>query len=85
MKTINWYIIKQLLLGFVLMAVGMTALIWLSQSLRFIDWIINKGVSVSLFIELTLLVLPNFIAVITPLAFFIVLMFVYQRLLYLSF
>ena len=81
MKTINWYIIKQLLLGFVLMAVGMTALIWLSQSLRFIDWIINKGVSVSLFIELTLLVLPNFIAVITPLAFFIVLMFVYQRLL----
>ena len=80
MKKINVYIIKQLLLGFVLMALGMTALIWLSQSLRMIDWIVNKGVSVSLFIELTLLVLPNFIAIITPLAFFIVVLFVYQRL-----
>ncbi len=81
MKKINVYIIKQLLLGFVLMALGMTALIWLSQSLRLIDWIVNKGVSVNLFIELTLLVLPNFIAIIAPLAFFIVLLFVYQRLL----
>jgi len=81
MKKINIYIIKQLLLGFVLIALGMTALIWLSQSLRLIDWIVNKGVSVNLFIELTLLVLPNFIAIITPLAFFIVLLFIYQRLL----
>ena len=80
MKKINVYIMKQLLLGFVLMALGMTALIWLSQSLRMIDWIVNKGVSVHLFIELTLLVLPNFIAIITPLAFFIVVLFVYQRL-----
>ena len=64
MKKINTYIAKQLLLGFVLIALGMTALIWLSQSLRLIDWIVNKGVSVNLFIELTLLVLPNFIAII---------------------
>ena len=80
MKKINVYIIKQLLLGFVFMALGMTALIWLSQSLRMIDWIVNKGVSVNLFIELTLLVVPNFFAIITPLAFFIVVLFVYQRL-----
>ena len=51
MKKINTYIAKQLLLGFVLIALGMTALIWLSQSLRLIDWIVNKGVSVNLFIE----------------------------------
>ena len=81
MKKINVYIMKQLLLGFFLIALGMTALIWLSQSLRLIDWIVNKGVSVGLFVELTLLVLPNFIAIIAPLAFFIVLLFVYHRLL----
>lgn len=81
MKKLNVYIMKQLLLGFMLIALGMTALIWLSQSLRLIDWIVNKGVSINLFIELTLLVLPNFIAIITPLAFFVVLLFVYQRLL----
>ncbi len=81
MKTLNKYILKQLLVGFLLIALGMTGIIWLSQSLRMIDWIVNKGVSVNLFVQLTLLVLPNFIAIITPLAFFIVLLFVYQRLL----
>ena len=81
MKIINKYIIKQLLIGFLLIALGMTGIIWLSQSLKMIDWIVNKGVSVGLFIELTFLVLPNFIAVITPLAFFVVLLFTYNRLL----
>ena len=81
MKTLNKYILKQLFIGFLLIALGMTGIIWLSQSLRMIDWIVNKGVSVNLFVQLTLLVLPNFIAIITPLAFFIVLLFVYQRLL----
>ena len=81
MKKINAYITKQLLLGFILILIGMTALIWLSQSLRMIDWIVNKGVSVGLFIELTLLVLPNFMTIITPIAFFVVLLFVYSRLL----
>ena len=81
MKTLNKYILKQLVIGFLLIALGMTGIIWLSQSLRMIDWIVNKGVSVHLFVQLTLLVLPNFIAIITPLAFFIVLLFVYQRLL----
>ena len=81
MKIINKYIARQLLIGFLLIALGMTGIIWLSQSLKMIDWIVNKGVSVGLFIELTFLVLPNFIAVITPLAFFVVLLFTYNRLL----
>lgn len=81
MKKLNVYIIKQLFISFLLIALGMVGIIWLSQSLRMIDWIVNRGVSVKLFVELTLLVLPNFIAIIMPLAFFIVLMFIYQRLL----
>lgn len=81
MKKINRYIFMQLLVGFLLIALGMTGIIWLSQSLRLIDWIVNKGVPVTLFVELTLLVLPNFVAIITPLALFVVCLFVYQRLL----
>ncbi len=81
MKIINKYITRQLFIGFLLIALGMTGIIWLSQSLRMIDWIVNKGVSVNLFMELTFLVLPNFIVVITPLAFFIILLFTYNRLL----
>lgn len=81
MKILNTYIAKQLFIGFVLVALGLTGIIWLSQSLRMIDWIVNKGISIRLFVELTLLVLPNFVAIITPIAFFIVLLFTYNRLL----
>jgi|GEM_PF-142510 len=80
MSILNRYVFKQLLLGFVLVCLGMVGLVWLSQSLRMIDWIVNKGVSFGLFLQLTVLVLPNFISVIMPLAFFIVLLFIYQRL-----
>lgn len=81
MHILDRYIFKQLMVGFLLIALGLTTLIWLSQSLRMIDWIVNKGVDIGLFVQLTLLALPNFIAVITPLAFFVTIMFVYHRLL----
>ena len=80
MQILNRYIFKQLFIGFLLIALGLTALIWLSQSLRMIDWIVNKGVAIGLFVQLTLLALPNFVAIITPIAFFVTLMFVYHRL-----
>ena len=81
MHILDKYIFKQLVVGFLLIALGLTTLIWLSQSLRMIDWIVNKGVDIGLFIHLTLLALPNFVAIITPIAFFVTAMFVYHRLL----
>ncbi|MBP5160909.1 MAG: LPS export ABC transporter permease LptF [Alphaproteobacteria bacterium] len=81
MHILDRYIFKQLVVGFLLIALGLTTLIWLSQSLRMIDWIVNKGVAIGLFIHLTLLALPNFVAIITPIAFFVTVMFVYHRLL----
>ena len=69
MHILDRYIFKQLVVGFLLIALGLTTLIWLSQSLRMIDWIVNKGVAIGLFIHLTLLALPNFVAIITPIAF----------------
>ena len=81
MHIIDRYIFKQLLVGFLLIALGLTTLIWLSQSLRMIDWIVNKGVAIGLFVQLTFLALPNFVAIITPIAFFVTVMFVYHRLL----
>ena len=81
MKKINRYIFMQLLVGFLLIALGMTGIIWLSKSLSLIDYIVNKGVPAALFLELTLLVLPPFVAIVAPLALFVVCLFVYQRLL----
>lgn len=48
----------------------LTGIIWLSQSLRFVDLIINKGLSAGYFLYLTMLLLPGVIAIILPLAVF---------------
>jgi LPS-assembly protein len=81
MKLLSQYIIKQLVIGFVLVSVGMMAIVWLAQSFKMIDLFVTKGLSVWLFLKLTLVALPNFLAVISPLAFFAVVLFVYNRML----
>ena len=80
MKIVDKYIFRQTLLGFVTILVSLTVLIWLTQSLRMIDWIVTKGVSVGIFLEMTLLVLPNFLQILSPLALFGVALFVFIRM-----
>ncbi|WP_337995891.1 LPS export ABC transporter permease LptF [Oleispirillum naphthae] len=80
MRGITRYILKQLTIGMVLVTVGMSVLLWLSQSLRFIDLIVNKGLSVVLFLKLTSLLLPGFLMVVLPIAVFTVVLFVYNKL-----
>jgi lipopolysaccharide export system permease protein len=57
MRGITRYVLKQLAVGMLLGTVGLSTLLWLSQSLRFVDLIINKGLSVGLFLRLTSLLL----------------------------
>lgn len=80
MKIINRYILKQLVISFSLVLISMTVLVWLTQSLKMIDMIVSKGVSVGLFLKMTLLVLPNFIQILSPLALFAVTLFIYTRM-----
>ena len=74
------YLLRQLLGPFVLVTLGLTAVVWLSQSLRIIDLIVNKGLSLSAFLLMSMLVLPTFLGAILPIAFFCSLLFVYNRL-----
>src|SRR5471032_1469710 len=60
------YIFRQVLLALVVATGGLTALIWLTQSLRFIDLVVNRGLSLLVFLQLTSLLIPSFIAVILP-------------------
>ncbi len=80
MKTVNTYIFKQTLIGFLAILISLTTLIWLTQSLRMIDMIVTKGVSVGIFLKMTLLVLPNFLQILSPLALFGVVLFVFIRM-----
>lgn len=74
------YILRQLLVGTVLVTVGLLCILWLTQSLRFIEIIVGKGASIGTFLTLTGLLLPNFLIYVLPIALFAVVLFTYSRL-----
>ena len=80
MKRLNIYVLRQLLVGMIFVTAGLTCVIWLSQSLRFVEMIVNRGLSAGTFLYLTALLLPNFITIIIPIALFTVIVFIYSKM-----
>ncbi|OYV37773.1 MAG: LPS export ABC transporter permease LptF [Acidocella sp. 20-61-6] len=80
LNRIDRYISGQLALALVLVTAGLVLLIWLTQSLRFIQIIVDHGLSPLVLIRLTLLLVPSFVATILPITCFIVVLFIYARL-----
>ncbi|HXY98736.1 MAG TPA: LPS export ABC transporter permease LptF [Stellaceae bacterium] len=80
MNGITRYILRQTLAIMLFVAVSFTAAVWLVQSLRLIDLIVNRGLSLGLFVYLAVLILPRFIDVVLPIAVFIAVLFTYNRL-----
>ncbi len=74
------YVLRQLLAALLAVTTALVALIWLTQSLRFVELVVNRGLSLRVFLHLTGLLIPNFVAVILPITTFVVVQFVYQRL-----
>ena len=60
--------------------IALTAIIWLTQSLRFIELIVNRGLPFSTFLYLTVLLMPAWLAGVLPIAVFAAVLFVYNRL-----
>jgi lipopolysaccharide export system permease protein len=77
---LDFYIFRQVLFALVVATGGLTALIWLTQSLRFVDLVVNRGLSLLVFLHLTSLLIPSFIAVILPITTYVVIQFSYQRM-----
>jgi len=74
------YLFRQMLAPFLFIALAMTAVVWLSQSLRFVELIVNRGLSAAQFISLTAMLMPGFLSIVLPIAAFIGTLFAYQRL-----
>lgn len=68
MGSIGRYIFRTTLGAFVLVLVGLTAAIWLTQALRDVDLMTNQGQSALVFIGITSLVIPPLVLVIAPVA-----------------
>ncbi|TCZ64358.1 LPS export ABC transporter permease LptF [Roseicella aquatilis] len=80
MTRLDRYIFRQLAVALLAVTFGLAALVWLTQSLRFIELVLDRGLSFFVFIKLTGLLLPSFFAVILPITTFVVALFVYVRL-----
>jgi lipopolysaccharide export system permease protein len=80
MKSITRYIFGQLVVATLFVTFAVTSVVWLSQSLRFIDLIVNRGLSVVTFVELTGLLLPSILGLILPIALFCAVLYTYNRL-----
>src|SRR3954463_2364778 len=80
MSGITRYIFRQLGWGTVMVGLVLTLIVWLTQSLQFLQFIINKGLALGDWLKLTTLLLPSFIVVILPSALFFVVVFVYNKL-----
>ena len=56
---IDRYVIRQILAAMIIVVVSLTCVIWLSQSLRFIDMIVNRGLPLATFVYFTVLLMPT--------------------------
>jgi lipopolysaccharide export system permease protein len=77
---IDRYLFRQLLAALLAITGSMVALTWLTQSLRFVELVVNRGLSLGVFLRLTSLLIPGFVAVILPITSFVAAQFIYQRL-----
>jgi lipopolysaccharide export system permease protein len=64
------YVLRQLAGPVGLFIFLLTSVIWLSQSLRLLDLVINRGQSAPTFFYLTLLMVPSLLVVVLPIAYF---------------
>ena len=80
MKKLDIYIAKQIGVGFLLVALSLMSMLWLTQSLKFVEMVTDKGLPVYLFVEMTSLLMPRVFSILSPIALFVAVMFVYNRL-----
>jgi lipopolysaccharide export system permease protein len=74
------YILRQCFGVMIFVTAALSAAIWLAQSLRLIDLIVNRGLSIEVFLYLALLILPRFLDIVLPIGVFIAVLFVFNRL-----
>jgi lipopolysaccharide export system permease protein len=78
--SLSRYLLGQLLGPVAILTLLLTGVIWLVNSLQFLDLVINRGQSAPTFLYLVMLLLPSLLMLIMPIAFFFATLFTLQRL-----
>lgn len=80
MNRLGRYIFAQTFLLTLFITAILSLAVWLTQSLRFIDYVMTKGLSFFMFFKLSSFLLPSLISTILPIAFLIAALFVLSKL-----
>lgn len=80
MRQYERYLLAHLIWPTVLVTAALTGIVWLTQVLRFVDFMLNRGLSMGDFLFLTGLMLPSLLLIILPIALCIAVIFTYNRL-----
>ncbi len=80
MRRLDSYIFRQILGPFLFFVLVFTGVIWLTQSLRVIDTVVNNGQSARVFLEFTALLLPTVLSIVLPISVFAAVLYAVNRL-----
>jgi lipopolysaccharide export system permease protein len=80
MKSITWYIARQVLAVVLLAAFVLCFMVWLFRSLDAVDMMINRGLPVTSFLHFASLQLPRFVLFVAPMAMFGAAVFTYNKM-----
>ncbi len=72
--------LRQMAVPMVFGTIGMTAIVWLTQSLDMIDLVVNRGQSAMVFLKLSVLILPLLLTNILPIAVFVATLYALNRM-----
>jgi lipopolysaccharide export system permease protein len=80
MASIDRYIFRTILGGFLLILINLTLVIWITQILRQVDLITNQGQTILVFLRITGLLVPILMLVIAPIAIVIAVCYALTKL-----
>ena len=80
MRRLDLYIFRQILGPFLFFVIVFTGVIWLTQSLRVIDMVVNNNQSAMAFLEFTTLLLPMVLSIVLPVSLFAAVLYAINRL-----
>jgi lipopolysaccharide export system permease protein len=80
MSLVTRHILKHLFTSLVFLATVLTTGVWLTQSLRFIEIIVNQNVSIGGYFSLVGFLIPDLVAIVLPVCILISVLFTYNKL-----
>ncbi|MEA1937725.1 MAG: LptF/LptG family permease, partial [Pseudomonadota bacterium] len=79
MSIIGRYHFRALLVATVFVTVVLTFAVWLSQSIAVLEMVAEGGAPISLFLRIVMLMIPEFLAIVLPIALFVCTLFIYHK------